>query len=216
VHICKSTGQRSTCYGTYHLDSYKNTNHRINNLKETQQLKILSIVTINNLFGAKFYKFFDNVNMLFKNVRLVCSSVLCFPLICRVHPMDQISIKTPNPKCRLYLCWRYSQPLVHLPPPPPHPCVYRGVFIQCVKGGEGIGASDRKTPAAKYLYWSIFLKSRHLGFDVFIDIWSMLVAPPRDPRAWEMLKRISLKYADLFYISCVRVYIFVYFSNITE
>jgi hypothetical protein len=38
-------------------------------------------------------------------------------------------------------------------------------------GGEGV--SDRETPAAKYLYWSIFKKSRHLGFSVFIDIWSM-------------------------------------------
>jgi hypothetical protein len=31
-----------------------------------------------------------------------------------------------------------------------------------VKGGEG--ASDRYSPAAKYLYWSICKKSRHLGF----------------------------------------------------
>jgi hypothetical protein len=29
------------------------------------------------------------------------------------------------------------------------------------------------TFAAKYLYWSIFKKSRHLGFGVFIYIWSM-------------------------------------------
>ncbi len=40
-------------------------------------------------------------------------------------------------------------------------------------GGEG--ASDRYTPAANLpvLYWSIFKKSRHLGFGVFVDIWSM-------------------------------------------
>jgi len=37
----------------------------------------------------------------------------------------------------------------------------------------GWGAQIEKTPAAKYLYWSIFKKSRHLGFGVFIDIWSM-------------------------------------------
>ncbi len=69
-------------------------------------------------------------------------------------PMDQISIKTPNPKCRLYWCliiefidWRYSQScwyfrpllwtsahltfsLVHLPPPLPPSCVnkYRGIY----------------------------------------------------------------------------------------
>jgi hypothetical protein len=30
-------------------------------------------------------------------------------------------------------------------------------------------------PAAKSLYWSIFKKSRRLGFGVFIDIWSMTV-----------------------------------------
>ncbi len=35
----------------------------------------------------------------------------------------------------------------------------------------GKGATER---AAKYLCWSIFKKSRHLGFGVFIDIWSML------------------------------------------
>jgi hypothetical protein len=39
-------------------------------------------------------------------------------------------------------------------------------------GGEG--ASDRNTPAAKYLYPSTFKKSLYLGFDVFIDIWSMV------------------------------------------
>ncbi len=33
-------------------------------------------------------------------------------------------------------------------------------------GGEG--SSYRYTPAAKYLYWSIFKKSRHLGF-----VWSL-------------------------------------------
>jgi hypothetical protein len=41
------------------------------------------------------------------------------------------------------------------------------VFIQCITG-----ETDRQTPAAKYLYWSIFKQSRHLGFGVFIDIWS--------------------------------------------
>ncbi len=38
----------------------------------------------------------------------------------------------------------------------------------------GSGASVKYTPAAKYLYWSIFKKSRHLGFGIFIDIWSMI------------------------------------------
>jgi hypothetical protein len=41
-----------------------------------------------------------------------------------------------------------------------------------VVGGEG--ASDRSTPAAKYFYCSIYKKSRHVGFGVFIHIWSMV------------------------------------------
>jgi hypothetical protein len=81
----------------------------------------------------------------------------------RVLSIDQIAIKTPTPKCRLYWCliefidWRYSQscgcfdpscklaPLYLLsssPPSPPLPCVnkYRTIhYIQCVTGGGGIG-----------------------------------------------------------------------------
>jgi hypothetical protein len=75
--------------------------------------------------------------------------------------MDQITIKTPNPKCRLYWCLRefidsqpcwYFRPLLGTSasltfslvdlPPSPLPCMnkYRGMyeFIQCVTaGGEG-------------------------------------------------------------------------------
>jgi hypothetical protein len=118
--------------------------------------------------------------------------------------MDQISIKTPNPKCRLYWCliefvdWRYSRSCWYFrtsfvncspsnlltgssTPSPPLPCVnkYRGTCVHtvCNGGGGGLGsdALDRLTPAAKYLYWSIFKKSRHLRLGVFIDIWSMSV-----------------------------------------
>jgi hypothetical protein len=39
-----------------------------------------------------------------------------------------------------------------------------------------VGLRQINTCAAKYLYWSIFKKSRHLGFVVFIDIWSLV--PP--------------------------------------
>ncbi len=79
--------------------------------------------------------------------------------------MDLITtIKTPNPKCRLYWClidfidWRYIQScwyfrpllwisapltesLVHLPPPPFPVWISTGVhvFIQCVMGGGGRG-----------------------------------------------------------------------------
>jgi hypothetical protein len=45
---------------------------------------------------------------------------------------------------------------------------YRGV-IHC--GFEQI--PNLQNTAAEYLYWSICKKSRHLGFGVFIDIWSM-------------------------------------------
>ncbi len=47
---------------------------------------------------------------------------------------------------------------------------YTGV-INCVFGQ----IPKLQNTAAKYLYWSIFKKSRHLGFGVFIDIWFMEV-----------------------------------------
>jgi hypothetical protein len=48
------------------------------------------------------------------------------------------------------------------------------------KNQVGEGASDRYSPQTdKYLYWSIFEKSRHLGFGVFIDIWSMIATKQR-------------------------------------
>ncbi len=42
---------------------------------------------------------------------------------------------------------------------------------------------EPRTPASKSLYWSIFKKSRHLGFGIFIDIWSMgqLFTRRKDP-----------------------------------
>ncbi len=76
--------------------------------------------------------------------------------------MDQISIKTPNPKCRLYCCllefvdWRNSQSCWYFtllvnqrpsnlltgssaPAPPPLPCVnkYRGTCFHTVCNGGG-------------------------------------------------------------------------------
>jgi hypothetical protein len=60
--------------------------------------------------------------------------------------------------------------LVHLPPPPPFPVwISTGihVFIQCVTGGGGIGDLRQiNTCRQEPLYWSIFKKSRHLGFGV--------------------------------------------------
>ncbi len=104
-------------------------------------------------------------------------------------PMNQISIKTPKPKCRLYWCliefidWRYSQScwyfrllwtsapltfsLVHLSPNP-LPCVNKYmytvqgyVFKQCVTGGEGIGGFRQINTCRQVPLLSIFKKSRH-------------------------------------------------------
>ncbi len=95
--------------------------------------------------------------------------------------MDQISTKTPNPKCRLYLCliefidWRnsqsrwYFQPLlwtsapltfslVHfLPFPPFRVNKYSGtyVFIQFVTGGGG-GGGGRVSSCVESIYRSVF------------------------------------------------------------
>jgi hypothetical protein len=60
-------------------------------------------------------------------------------------------------------------PLTGSPAPSSIPCVnqYSGMYsihTACYRGWKGSGASDRQTPAAKYVYWSIFKKSRHLGF----------------------------------------------------
>ncbi len=94
-----------------------------------------------------------------------------------VVPRDQITIKTPNTKCRIYWCliefigWRYNQSCWYFRP---LLWVSKGIFIYTVYN-RGEGASDRKTTAAKPLHRSIFRKRRHLGYGVFIAIWSMVV-----------------------------------------
>ncbi len=96
--------------------------------------------------------------------------------------------------------------------------IKRYVILQCVTGGGGGGiglcgehrqelhtayltrvlnlqnclppqrASDRQSPAARSLYRSIFKKSRHLGFGVFIVIWSMPPPPPpASPRHFRLI-----------------------------
>ncbi len=61
--------------------------------------------------------------------------------------MDHISIKTTNPKCRLYFTLRPSNLLTCSPtPPPPFPYAnkYKGMYSYSVTGGgRGSGASDR-------------------------------------------------------------------------
>ncbi len=103
-----------------------------------------------------------------------------------LRPMDQISIKKPNCKCRLYWCfiqfmdWRYSQScwyfrpllwtsapltfsLVHLPS---HLFPQGYVFIQCITGWEG----DRRPQTDKHLpsisFSGQFLRKADLGFGV--------------------------------------------------
>ncbi len=123
--------------------------------------------------------------------------------------MDQITIKIPNPICRLYwflkgCCLALTFSLVHLPPFPVWKSI--GVCIHTVcngGGGRGSGCVESiyksytlcnwpDSKPTKLLYHrkqnlgrgggpqtdkhlppSLWSKSRHLGFGVFIDIWSM-------------------------------------------
>jgi len=64
------------------------------------------------------------------------------------------------------------------------------------KNQRGEGASDWKTPAAKYLYWLIFKKSGHLGFGVFIDIWSMLTWKVWVRHSLLLSPRLNIKLSD--------------------
>ncbi len=85
----------------------------------------------------------------------------------------------------------FSTPLVNERPsnlltgsstPPPSPVnKYKSTCIHtmCSRGGGDRGPETEKIPAAKYLYRSIFKKSRHLGFGVFIDIWPMVTTMAR-------------------------------------
>jgi hypothetical protein len=102
-----------------------------------------------------------------------------------VAPMSQISIKTPNPTCRLYSCliefidWRYSQScwsfrpllwtstsltfsLVHLPPLPLFPVwISTGVYIrglQCFKLNGNHTGNDRYWQKNNFLRFAKCLK----------------------------------------------------------
>ncbi len=82
-------------------------------------------------------------------------------------------------------------------PPPPLPCVnkYRGTCIHtvCDRGGWSGPQADKHLPPST-LTDSIFKKSRHLGFGVFIDIWSM-PAPKQGPEVEIYI--ISIQYNTL-------------------
>ncbi len=49
------------------------------------------------------------------------------------------------------------------------------MFIQCVTGGGRFGGLRQINTCAKYLYWSVLKKSRHLGFGDFIKVCRYLV-----------------------------------------
>ncbi len=100
------------------------------------------------------------------------------------NSMDQITIKTPNPKCRLYWCltefvdWRYSQlcwyfrpllwtsaplifSLVHLLPPPPFPVwISTVVCIYTVCNGGGGGEGIRLCGEHIQELYTVFLTHR--------------------------------------------------------
>ncbi len=60
---------------------------------------------------------------------------------------------------------------VHIPPLLPFPVwISTGVYIHAPCNRGCGGASDRLTPAAKYLYGSVYKKSRHFGFGYLIYI----------------------------------------------
>jgi hypothetical protein len=119
-------------------------------------------------------------------------------------PMDQISIKTPNLKCRLYWCLKslltgdtvnhvgiypLTFSLVHLPPLlpfPPLPCVnkYRGtciqLFMQCV-GGGGIGGLRQKNTCHQVPLLVIFKKSRYRVWCLYSYLVHEYPPPPSPP-----------------------------------
>ncbi len=112
--------------------------------------------------------------------------------------MDQISIKTPKPKCRLYwhlIVYRleilsvmlvFSTHLCELlplspslwfksPTPLPFPVWTSLLYtsIQCVRGGYGVLGLRRLTPAAKSLYRSIFLDNEILHCLLWVSSFGM-------------------------------------------
>ncbi len=121
-----------------------------------------------NLY-CKLAKTSPKLGLLIRARMSVYEKAICCKAGNTTTTIDQISIKTPNPKCRLYwyliefIDWRDSQScwyfrpllwnsaplifsLVHLPPPfPVWISTVVHVFIQCVTGGGGgdWGAPDR-------------------------------------------------------------------------
>jgi hypothetical protein len=124
----------------------------------------------------------------------------------------QITIKTPNPKCQLFLkctskgTWR-RQVFIGLRPrsPPPTPVTHWMNTDPCTYshrdgGGRGVRWTSEKVRGAlvhkrgqKYQHDWLGLQSinsikhqkrRHLGFGVFIVIWSMVCNEDATGRVW--------------------------------
>jgi hypothetical protein len=62
-----------------------------------------------------------------------------------------------------------------------------------LKPRRGGGHRQKNT---KYLYWSIFKKRRHLGFGIFIDIWSMMLHSNLLHKTKTILRKSHLYFDD--------------------
>ncbi len=114
------------------------------------------------------------------------ASYLCkITLHYTVGSTDQISIKTPNPKYRLFSKFASGVYLSEAPNPLPPPLlhtVWMHVLYHCTyshKEGGGRWTNEKvrgnlvHKRGLKYQHDWLYLR-RHLGFGVFIGIWSMV------------------------------------------
>ncbi len=104
-------------------------------------------------------------------------------------PMEEITIKTPNSKCRLYQCiiefidWRYSQSCWYFRPLLWTMPLYLYVYVQYLYSEYQGRWKGPQTPDAKFLYRSIFKKRTTLM------IWchySYLVHAPPPILVWSV------------------------------
>ncbi len=104
------------------------------------------------------------VNWLYRHAYTICKTTSI---------MYQITIKIPSPKFRLYWCfiefidWRDSQSYWYF-----RPSFVNFVFDQILNLQNSFTTPNRP-PAVKSLYMTIFKKSRPLGLESILVIWSM-------------------------------------------
>ncbi len=134
-------------------------------------------------------------------------------------PMDQISTKTPNLKCRFieFIDWRYSQScwylqpllwtsapltfsLVLLPPLLLFPLwIIKGVhvFIQCVTGGGEIGGLRQKNTCRQVPLLIILKKSRYRVWCLYSYLVHEYPPPPPPPSPTTIRWIMGNKWANL-------------------